>query len=489
MAVGSSSACATNPVCHISLDLLALSPYLVLTEPNSPPHKPGNTDLVVKRKDAFFLAFFGFPWFQSLGGPTLAIKPTQGIASTESLSQTARRTDSSSAQAQFVSSNGVILSLPGFLVSCTARSLKICLSPRLALYCLGRYSVLHVSTGDRPMAERGELDLTGAKQNTGVWLVKVSFTLNEDLANIHDIGGKPASVSAPREHPFLLQSVGGQTLTVFTESSSDKLSLEGIVVQRAECRPAASENYMRLKRSPAQTIPQGIKFLRGDICHLSDVQRALQDSDISCVFHIASYSMLEREQRNQNLIKEVNVGGTDNVLQACFRRGAPRPVYISTLSSLEAKSSEMEMSPCLNCRFTCTLITHYSRARSVAEKKVLEANGSILEMGDDVLRTCTLRLAGIHRPGEQRHLPMIVSYIKRGLFRSVYGDPSSLVQFVHVDKLETSLSILSGLYNFQPFLTHTEVYKTDVTHYFSLEKAKKELGYEPQTFDLQEVAD
>ncbi|XP_043848717.1 general transcription factor IIF subunit 2-like [Dromiciops gliroides] len=102
------------------------------------------------------------------------------------------------------------------------------------------------------MAERGELDLTGAKQNTGVWLVKVpkylsqqwakasgrgevgklriaknqgrtevSFTLNEELANIHDIGGKPASVSAPREHPFLLQSVGGQTLTVFTESSSE----------------------------------------------------------------------------------------------------------------------------------------------------------------------------------------------------------------------------------------------------------------------------
>ncbi|XP_014404101.1 PREDICTED: general transcription factor IIF subunit 2-like [Myotis brandtii] len=137
----------------------------------------------------------------------------------------------------------------------------------------------HSSSGNRPMAERGELDLTGAKQNTRVWLVKVpkylsqqwakapgrgevgklriaknqgrtgvSFTLNEDLANIHDIGGKPASVSAPREHPFVLQSVGGQTLTVFTESSSGKLSLEGIVVQRAECRPAASENYMRLKR-------------------------------------------------------------------------------------------------------------------------------------------------------------------------------------------------------------------------------------------------
>ncbi|CAO2591627.1 General transcription factor IIF subunit 2, partial [Lemmus lemmus] len=105
---------------------------------------------------------------------------------------------------------------------------------------------------------RGEVGKLRIAKSQG--RTEVSFTLNEDLANIHDIGGKPASVSAPREHPFVLQSVGGQTLTVFTESSSgkgeqnfslsiqDKLSLEGIVVQRAECRPAASENYMRLKR-------------------------------------------------------------------------------------------------------------------------------------------------------------------------------------------------------------------------------------------------
>uniref|UniRef100_A0A6B2FC35 General transcription factor IIF subunit 2 n=2 Tax=Bothriechis TaxID=44726 RepID=A0A6B2FC35_BOTNI len=142
------------------------------------------------------------------------------------------------------------------------------------------------------MSEKGELDLTGAKQNTGMWLVKVpkylsqqwnkalgrgevgklriaknqgrtevSFTLNEDLANIDGIGGKATSISAPRDHPFLLQNVGGQTLTVFTESSgesqtdeksdssnNEKLSLEGIVVQRAECRPAANESYMKLKR-------------------------------------------------------------------------------------------------------------------------------------------------------------------------------------------------------------------------------------------------
>ncbi|KAF4075305.1 hypothetical protein AMELA_G00233080 [Ameiurus melas] len=145
------------------------------------------------------------------------------------------------------------------------------------------------------MSDRGDVDLTGAKQNTGVWLVKVpkylsqqwakapgrgevgklrigknqgkaevSFTLNEDLTMIESMGEKVSMVRVPREHPFTLQTVGGQTLAVFTETSSgqsdaegsssgtgtgpDKIALEGLVVQRAECRAAANEHYMRLKR-------------------------------------------------------------------------------------------------------------------------------------------------------------------------------------------------------------------------------------------------
>ncbi|XP_018101026.1 general transcription factor IIF subunit 2-like [Xenopus laevis] len=72
---------------------------------------------------------------------------------------------------------------------------------------------------------------------------------NRELASIQDIGGKPASsiVTASREHP-LCCSQWGDKLSVFTESLSDKLALEGIVVNCAECRPAASENYMQMKR-------------------------------------------------------------------------------------------------------------------------------------------------------------------------------------------------------------------------------------------------
>ncbi|KAL7406128.1 hypothetical protein ABVT39_013533 [Epinephelus coioides] len=161
------------------------------------------------------------------------------------------------------------------------------------------------------MSEKGEVDLTGAKQNTGVWLVKVpkylsqqwakatgrgevgklrickkgnqgkpevSFTLNEELTVIEGIEDK--TVSAPREHPFAMQSVGGQTLAVFTETSSgqseersdgsssgsgagagpDKIALEGVVVQRAECRPAVSENYMRLKRLQIEELSKPVRL-------------------------------------------------------------------------------------------------------------------------------------------------------------------------------------------------------------------------------------
>lgn len=307
--------------------------------------------------------------------------------------------------------------------------------------------------------------------------------------------------------------------------------------------------------SPAHTIPEGVKFIRGDIRLLTDVERAFEDADVTCVFHIASYGMSGREQLNRSRIEDVNVGGTDNVLQACRSRGVPRLVYTSTFNVIfggQVIRNGDESLPYLPLHLHPD---HYSRTKSVAEKKVLEANGTALARRAGVLRTCALRPAGIYGPGEQRHLPRIVSYLEKGLFRFVYGDPKSLVEFVHVDNLvqahilasealkadkghvasgqpyfisdgrpvnnfeffrplveglgykfpsvrlplpliyffafltEMAYFLLGRLYNFQPFLTRTEVYKTAVTHYFSLEKAKKELGYEAQPFDLQEVVE
>ncbi|XP_074864580.1 short-chain dehydrogenase/reductase family 42E member 1 [Carettochelys insculpta] len=304
---------------------------------------------------------------------------------------------------------------------------------------------------------------------------------------------------------------------------------------------------------PVQAVPEGVKFIQGNVCCFSEVEKALRD--VICVFHIASYGMSGREQLNRKLIEDVNVRGTENIIQACRKAGVSSLVYTSTYNVVfggQVIENGDESLPYLPLHLHPD---HYSRTKSLAEITVLQANGTELGEGKGVLRTCALRPAGIYGPGEQRHLPRIVSYIERGFFKFVYGDPLSLVEFVHVDNLvqahilasealkSTKQHIAAGqayfisdgrpinnfeffrplveglgyqfptvrlplsfiyfaafltemvhflvghLYNFQPLLTRTEVYKTGVTHYFSMEKARKELGYKPEQFSLTEVVE
>lgn len=99
-------------------------------------------------------------------------------------------------------------------------------------------------------------------------------------------------------------------------------------------------------------------------------------------------------------------------------------VYTSTFNAiLEGRSSEMETHPLPYLPFTSILIT--TRTKSIARRRCWPANGMALR-GAGVLSTCALRPVGIYGPGAtEALLPRIVSYIEKGLFRFVYGDPKS----------------------------------------------------------------
>ncbi|KAM8945973.1 short-chain dehydrogenase/reductase family 42E member 1 [Pelodytes ibericus] len=305
-------------------------------------------------------------------------------------------------------------------------------------------------------------------------------------------------------------------------------------------------------RKPMLDVPEGMRFVQGDIRSLSEVEDLF--TGVSCVFHTASYGMSGREQLQKRKIEEINVQGTENVIQACINKGIGRLIYTSTYNVVfggqEIKNGD-ESLPYLPLNLHPD---NYSRTKSMAEMKVLKANHSELANGSGHLKTCALRSAGIYGPGEQRHIPRIIGYLEDGLFRFLHGDPGNLVQFVHVDNLisahilaSESLKpekkhiaagqayfiadggppvnsfeffrplveglgykfptmrlplfliyffafvtewihyLVSPIYNFQPLLTRTEVYKTGVTHYFSIEKAKRQLGYAPVEFTMHEV--
>ena len=126
-----------------------------------------------------------------------------------------------------------------------------------------------------------DLDLTNA--NRGVWLVKVpkyladrwestdapinigkltisrkvgtrpivSFTLDDKVVT----GGTPDAEQIPKEHKFNVANVQGHSLAVFSHIAGDpdasvpipdKQSLEGKIVQRAECKPIQVINVFLL---------------------------------------------------------------------------------------------------------------------------------------------------------------------------------------------------------------------------------------------------
>lgn len=294
-------------------------------------------------------------------------------------------------------------------------------------------------------------------------------------------------------------------------------------------------------REPIWTLKENMDFFQCDLTNKEMVMSVL--SGVDCVYHMASYGMSGREQLNRRRIESVNVGGTENIIQACIQNDVTRLVYTSTYNVIFGGQTIENGDERLPYLPLDKHPDHYSRTKSIAEQKVLSADDSKTK-GGKTLHTCALRLAAVYGPGEQRHIPRIVDYIERGLFSIIY-ETDTLQDFLHVENLaqahelagkalseekcyvaagqayfisddapintfsffgplitglgypmpsiRLSISVIyfvafltewlhyliSYVYNFQPLLTRTEVYKTGVTHTFSIEKAAKQLGYRP----------
>ncbi|CAK8687165.1 unnamed protein product [Clavelina lepadiformis] len=121
------------------------------------------------------------------------------------------------------------------------------------------------------------LELSGAKHD--VWLVKVPKYLASKWLNAPDgcpvgklritknagrtevnysmdkrleLVGEASTKNLATDHKFVLQGAERQSLAVFSTTNAkagEKRSMEGRVVQKVDCRPVVSHNYMKLKRT------------------------------------------------------------------------------------------------------------------------------------------------------------------------------------------------------------------------------------------------
>lgn len=131
---------------------------------------------------------------------------------------------------------------------------------------------------------------------------------------------------------------------------------------RVVCSALGSRGHdvMALVRRPGSEPPNTAPLV-GDLADGASLSKALADARPDCVVHLAAETAT---QRNSERIEEVNVRGTERLLDACSNAGAPRFVFASTVVTGDAQGALLSEETELPVQ------TAYGRSKQAGEQLV-----------------------------------------------------------------------------------------------------------------------
>lgn len=279
----------------------------------------------------------------------------------------------------------------------------------------------------------------------------------------------------------------------------------------------------------------GGKCYVGNICDERLMERASDGVDV--VFHVAALAGIWGKWRDYYT---TNVLGTEVVVKSCKKNKVPHLIYTSTPSVVfncqDIMGGEEDLP--YPTKFLC----HYARSKVMAEKIVLGATTSSF-------LSCAIRPHLIWGPGDPHLLPRLIESGKKKVLKRV-GDGANLVDIsyidnvaqahilaaknlaeegsaagkayfisqgepvnlwnwinelftaMHIDEVNASVSF-SAAYNLgmfleiiykmarlskEPKMTRFLAEQLAKSHYFSIENARQDLGYEPGTSTAEGMA-
>lgn len=168
---------------------------------------------------------------------------------------------------------------------------------------------------------------------------------------------------------------------------------------------------------------EGVEYRRVDITDQAAVIEACRGVDT--VIHNAS--IVHTKWNKVDVVWRVNLGGTENMLEAARQNGVRRFVYISSGSVVyEGKDIENgdESLP-----YATTSQAPYADSKIEAEKRVLAANG------EGGVATVALRPHVIFGPGDQRFMPALLAKARSGQLRAQIGRGVWLSDYTYVSNL------------------------------------------------------
>jgi len=269
-----------------------------------------------------------------------------------------------------------------------------------------------------------------------------------------------------------------------------------------------------------------VEQVQGDVAEPRVVVRAVKGC--KTVFHAAAKAGIWGPEDEY---QEINVQGTRNVINACRAVGAVRIIYTGSPSVVfngRDMAGADESVP-----YSKEFEAAYPKTKARAEQIVLESNGA-------ELATISLRPHLIWGPGDNNLLPRIIARAKRGQLRRIgrrdplidpiYIDNAAHAHFLAADRLEPGSPVAGRTYfvtqgetiplwdminhflkaaglapvrrtisrplalaaagllemsyivarrSGEPSMTRFLVRQLSTTHWFNIEAARRDLGYEP----------
>ncbi|MFC1843593.1 NAD-dependent epimerase/dehydratase family protein [Thermodesulfobacteriota bacterium] len=164
----------------------------------------------------------------------------------------------------------------------------------------------------------------------------------------------------------------------------------------------------------------GVRQFQGDILDSDLLIRFMQGYDT--VFHVAAKAGI---WGSKNEFEQTNVTGTRNVLGACFANSIQSLVYTSTPSVVFNRmdiNGADESLPYAQ-RFLC----YYASSKAIAEQMVLASNS-------EILKTCAIRPHLVWGPGDPHLVPRLIARGKAKKLKQV-GTGRNMVDISYIDNV------------------------------------------------------
>ncbi len=164
---------------------------------------------------------------------------------------------------------------------------------------------------------------------------------------------------------------------------------------------------------------KGVRIVQGDIADVNVVRDAINNAEY--VFHVAAKAGHWGKYKD---FYQTNVVGTKNIIEACMNAGVKRLIHTSSpsvvMNNINIHNGD-ESLPYPN-RYA----SHYQKTKAMAEKLVLNANGV------NGLETVAIRPHLILGPGDNNLLPKLIEKSRRGELVQI-GDGENRVSVCYVD--------------------------------------------------------